>query len=52
MESMAKFKPVKNGPKKPAGPSPQAQGAIPCLIIIAGLVLVSVVFYGVMTSSR
>lgn len=50
---MAKMKPVKSGPKKPAGPSPQAQGAIPCLIIIiAGLILVSAVFYGIMTSGR
>ena len=50
---MAKFKPAKGGSKKPAGPSPQAQGAIPCLIIIIfGFILVSAVFYGIMTSSR
>jgi hypothetical protein len=49
---MAKFKPAKGGKSKETG-NPKAQGAIPCLIlIIGGLLLIAVLFYGMMTSTK
>lgn len=42
---MSKFKPVRGKPK----PTASAKGAIPCVIlIIAGMVLLSILFYLVM----
>jgi len=49
---MAKFKPAKGDKAKPAI-SPKAQGAIPCLIVIVGgILLISLLFYGMITSAR
>jgi hypothetical protein len=48
---MAKYKPAKSGKSKETF-NPKAQGAIPCLIlIIGGFLLISLLFYGMMTSS-
>ena len=47
---MAKYKPAKGGNKKP-GVSPNAMGAIPCLIVIViVLVLAMLLLYGMMSS--
>lgn len=50
---MARFKPAKSGKKSKETLSPKAQGAIPCLIlIIGGFLLISLMFYGMMTSAK
>lgn len=45
---MGKFKPVKKGPKG----LPPKPGAIPCaIVILMGIVLLSLLFYSVLSSS-
>lgn len=49
---MAKFKPAKSGKSKEPV-NPKAQGAIPCLIlIIGGILMVALLFYGMMSSAK
>jgi hypothetical protein len=49
---MAKFKPAKSGKPAPSV-NPKAQGAIPCLIlIIGGLLMVALLFYGMISSAK
>jgi hypothetical protein len=49
--NMGKFKPAK-GEKSKEAINPKAQGAIPCLVLIlGGLVMIALLFYGMMTSA-
>ena len=49
---MGKFKPAKSGKSKETA-NPKAQGAIPCLIlIVGGILMIALLFYGMMTSVK